>query len=163
MYRCSVCGREYQTKCGYIKHELAHRTTFKCDTCGKQYLRKESLYRHKKSSLCTLHRRFACSTCGQSYATARELVRHNESHRPQTGGEIQTAVNGATEIRTLRSVGIDRFDLVKFLASVRTAIERHLLAKVRQNAIKWYVVAQVDLVREDSDGEFIYKIRNEIL
>ena len=33
-YRCSVCGREFQTKSGYIKHKLPHRTTFKCETSG---------------------------------------------------------------------------------------------------------------------------------
>ena len=127
--------------------------TFKCETCGRQYSQQNSLSRHKKSAHSKNYKEFICSTCGQSYSTPRELIRHNESHRPQTGRESRTAVNGATEVRTLRLVGIDRFDLVKFLASIRPLIEKHLLAKVRQNAIKWYVVAQVELVREDIDGE----------
>ena len=50
-------------------------------------------------------------------------------------------------------MGIDGFDLVKYLANVRHAIERHLLTKVRQKAIKWYIVAQVEIAREDRDGE----------
>ena len=87
MYRCNVCGQEFQTKCGYIKHDLAHRTAFKCDTCGKEYARKYRLYQHKKTSLCTAETRFTCSTCGRSFSTPRELIGHNESHRPQTGGQ----------------------------------------------------------------------------
>ena len=54
---------------------------------------------------------------------------------------------------TLRPVGIDRFDVVKFLANVRPAIEKHILAKVRQNGIKCYVVAEVELLREDREWE----------
>ena len=153
MYRCNVCGREFQTKRGYDKHELAHRTAFKCDTCGKVYARKYRLYQHKKASLCTAETIFTCSTCGRSFSTPRELIGHNESHRPQTGGQSRTAVNGAAEINTLKPVGIDKFDLVKFLANIRPAIEKHLLAKVRQRAIKWYIVAQVELVREERDRE----------
>ena len=153
MYLCGVCGQEFQTKWGYIKHELAHKRTFKCETCRKQYTHQTSLFKHKKSALCTAERKFICSTCCRSFSTLRELIRHNESHRQQTGGQIRSAINGATEIRTLRLVGIDRFDLVKFLANVRPGIEKHLLAKVRQNGIKWYVVAEVELVREDRDGE----------
>ena len=107
----------------------------------------------KKSALCTAERKFICSTCSQSFSTPRELIRHNESHRQQTGWQIRSAINDATEILTLRQVGIDRFDLVKFLANVRPATEKHLLAKNRQNGIKWYVLVEVELVREDRDGE----------
>lgn len=156
MYQCNVCGKELVTKCGYVKHELAHRTTFRCETCGKQYARKTSLLKHKKS-IHSKHkiadRKFVCSTCGQLYLTPRELKRHNETHVQQTGGQRRSAINGTTEIHTVEPVGIDKFDLVKFLASVRPVIEKYLLAKARQRAIKWYVVTQVELTREDREGE----------
>lgn len=35
-----------------------------------------------------------------------------------------------------------QFDLVKFLANVRLDNEKHLLTKVRQKAIKWYIVGK---------------------
>ena len=150
---------------------MAHKRTFKCETCRKQYTHQTSSFKHKKSALCTTERKFICSTCNQSFSTPRELIHHNESHRQQTGGQIRSAINGATEICTLRPVGIDRFDLVNFLAYVRPAIEKHLMAKVRQNCIKWYIVAEVELVREDRDGEvhtvepfvrsFTYTLRSE--
>lgn len=154
MYQCKVCGQEFMTKCGYVKHELAHTVKFHCEICGKQYRRKETLFKHKKSShTTTLDRQFKCSTCAQTFLTPGELIGHNQSHSVQTGGQSQSAFNGAVEIRTLQPVGIDRYDLVKFLASVRPIIEKHLLAKVRERAIKWYIVAQVKLTREDRDGD----------
>ena len=149
MYQCKVCGKQLKTKCGYVKHELAHTATFKCHRCGKQYRRKETLVKH--SEYCKEVRQFTCS-CGQYFQTQRELLRHNESHGVQKVGQRRSALNDNVEIHTLYPVGIDKLDLIKFLANTRPVIEKYLLSKVRQQAIKWYIVAQVELTREDRDG-----------
>lgn len=151
MYQCSVCGKQIKTKCGYVKHELAHTTKFRCQSCGQHYRRKATLLKHSKH--CVAQRQFTCAKCGSNFETLRELLGHHETHNVQTGGQGVSVMNGRVQIRTIHPTGIDKFDLVKFLANVRPAIERYLLSKVRQQAIKWYIVAQVKLSREDADGE----------
>ena len=151
MYQCSVCGKQFKTKPGHVRHELAHTSLFTCRTCGKQYRRKATLLKH--SDHCTVQRQFICSKCGWTFKTLRELQAHHESHSVQTGGQRRSAMNGNVEIRTIHPTGIDKFDLLKFLANVRPAIERYLLSKVRKQAIKWYIVAQVELSREDAERE----------
>ena len=160
MYRCRVCFKEFKTKPGWIKHELAHSVTFNCDTCGNRYRRLSSLRLHQRRSQHQDERRrtttFRCSTCGREFATAQNLILHNDEvhhNQEQQGGASQSALNGVAEVKTLRPVGSDRFDLVNFLAGARPAVEKYLLSKVRRNAIKWYIVAQVELMRETAEGE----------
>ena len=89
-------------------------------------------------------------------------------HR-QIGGASESALNGTAETKTLRPVGNDKFDLVSFLASARGAVEKYLVAKARLRAIKWYLVAQVELSRETAEGEvrtvepFFRSITNTLL
>ena len=156
MYRCKICGKEFKTKCGYVRHELAHTVTFKCETCGKQYRRRADLKRHQKITLHNDEGRsstFTCSTCGRVFSSSRELIIHAYTHRPQIGGQSRSAINGAAEVKTLRPIGEDKYDLVKFLSGVRPVTEEYLLSKVRRRAIKWYIVAQVELTRENREGE----------
>ena len=96
---------------------------------------------------------FTCSICGRTFLSSRKLICHGYSHNPQVGGQSRSAINGTAEVKTLRPVGEDKYDLVKFLSSVRADTEKYLLAKVHHRAIKWYIVAQVELTREDREGE----------
>ena len=160
MYHCRTCFKEFKTKSGWVKHELAHNVTYKCDTCGIRYRRACSLKQHlRRTGHSDVRRRtttFRCSSCVQEFATARQLLLHNDQvhrHHDQRGGASQTAFNGAAEVKTLRPVGTDKFDLVNFLSSARPAIEKYLLSKVRRHALKWYIVAQVELTRETAEGE----------
>ena len=160
MYRCRVCFKEFISKPGWIKHELGHSDTFHCDTCGNRYRRLWSLRLHQQRSQHQDERRrsttFHCSTCGREFTTARALIRHNDEvhhHQEQQGNASQSALNGFAEVKTLRPVESERFDLVNFLAGARTAVEKYLVSKVRRNPIKWYVVAQVELTREMAEGE----------
>ena len=159
MYQCKICGKELQSKQSYVRHELAHRVTFKCETCGKLYRRQTSLREHQKKTQHGNERRcsniYTCSSCKATFATVRNLVDHNNKvhQNQQIGGATESSLNGTAEVKTLRPEGQDRFDLVAFLARAKTAIEKYLLSKVRKNAIKWYIVAQVELSRETADGE----------
>ena len=114
MYQCKDCNKDFQTKRGCVRHELTHSVTFKCEKCGKQYRRAQSLRDHVKKShhgdatrLCV----FKCSKCTEAFANVRQLVLHNETQHRQIGGAAQTALNGAAEVKTLRPVGVDKYDL----------------------------------------------------
>ena len=62
-------------------------------------------------------------------------------------------MNGDVEVHTLRRREIDQFDLIGFLSSLKPFFEKYLLTKVLHQAIKWYLVSQVELTREDPEGE----------
>lgn len=173
MYRCRTCNKELKTRSGWIKHELAHSSSFKCETCGKQYRRLSSLRQHQQKSRhgngrCPSNI-FTCSTCNGKFSTVRSLRHHHDAVHGQIGGASESALNGTAETKTLRPVGNDKFDLVSFLASARGAVEKYLLAKARRHAIKWYIVAQVELSRETAEGEvrtvepFFRSITNTLL
>ena len=110
---------------------------FRCETCGRQHRRKASFSKH--SANCVVQRHFICSKCGSTFGTLRELQSHHESQRIQTGGQSRPA-NGNVEIHTIHPTAIDKFDLIKFLANVQPTIECYIVSKVRQQAIKWYIV-----------------------
>ncbi|MEW8547420.1 MAG: C2H2-type zinc finger protein [Candidatus Thiodiazotropha sp.] len=121
MNQCTICQKVFQTRSGLIKHELAHKVTFKCQLCGKQYRRKSSLKIHEN----TIHRhdkketQFTCSVCHKTFLMAKDLRLHAKSHNQLGSGLKRSAINDAAEIRTLHPTGIDRFDLVKFLSTVK--------------------------------------------
>lgn len=137
------------------KHELAHKATFKCRLCDKQYRRKSSLKVHENKHHANESTKasFTCCICKKIFASAKDLQLHAKFHNQLGSGEKRTAINGNVEVHTLRPRGIDRFDLIRFLSSVKSSDEKYLLTKVQHQAIKWYLVSQVELTREDREGE----------
>ena len=155
MYQCSICQKVLRTRSGFIKHELAHKVTFKCQWCGKQYRRKSGLKIHENRihGHDKIETQFTCSICDKKFLLAKDLKLHGKSHNQLGSGQQRSAINDAAEIRSLHPTGIDRFDLVKFLSSVKSSIEKYLFAKVQHHSIKWYLVSQVELTRENQNGE----------
>ena len=79
---------------------------------------------------------------GQTTSSARLLADRN----------TQRALNNRIQIKTFRAYNRDRYDLLSFLANVRQKIKRVLKLRSRLTAVKWYLVARVQLVREDAAG-----------
>ena len=155
MYACKTCGKKLQTKSGLIKHELSHTVTFKCDLCKKQYRRKSSLQKHEIDihHMDNKQAEFVCRICRKVFLSAKDLKFHAKTHNQVGKGEHLSAMNGAAVVQTLRPRGIDRFDLVKFLSNIKSSVEKYLLNKVRRQAVKWYLVSEVELTREDRERE----------
>lgn len=49
----------------------------------------------------------------------------------------------------------DKHDLLTFLANVKPAVKTAIVTKLGQHAIKWNVVAHVELFRENNEGEIV--------
>ena len=155
MFTCSFCWKGVQTKSGLMKHELAHKVTFRCRLCDKQYKRKSSLKVHENKNHAndSTKAQFTCCICRKIFASAKNFKLHAKSHSQLGSGQKRSAINDNVVVHTLRPRGIDRFDLTRFLSSVKPSVEKYLLNKVQHQAIKWYFVSQVELTREDREGE----------
>ena len=153
MYNCNICGKEFKTKCGCTKHTLTHTVRFKCGACGKQYRRREDLKKHQQKSLHSREQRVSASASKSlPQNDCKKTNTHKGPNTVQTGGLTQSAINGTAKVTVLRPVREDKYDLVKFLSNARPVVEKYLSERARQRSIKWYLVAQVELTREDGDG-----------
>ena len=153
MYNCNICDKEFRTKCGCTKHTLAHTVRFRCETCGKQYRRREDLKKHQQKSL--HNREQPVSAAAGNFFPQNDCKKantHKEPNIEQTGSLTQSAINGTAKVTVLHPAREDKYDLVKFLSNARPVVEKYLSERERQRSIKWYLVAQVELTREDGDG-----------
>ena len=72
-----------------------------------------------------------------------------------TDHATQTAINSKVQIKTLWPRNHDRYDLLSFLASAKEKVKGTIRLRARHTAVKWYVVARVQLYREDNEGNVV--------
>ena len=72
-----------------------------------------------------------------------------------TDHATQTAINNMVQIKTLWPRNHDRYDLLSFLASAKEKVKGSIRLRARHTAVKWYVVARVQLYREDNEGNVV--------
>lgn len=64
----------------------------------------------------------------------------------------QNALQNAVQNRIFFPRNEEKYDLLTFIANMRDEITDFLLFKLKQHGIKWHLSAQVELVKEDADG-----------
>ena len=159
-----VCSRQY-TRQVYLKQHMRRmhmkNINFHCKECNKQFTAARSLALHEKSHYTS----FECSVCQRQYTRLANLKIHMS--RPHTsnqrGGQnnntsaavdqgTQTAMNNKIQIKTFHAYKRDRYDLLTFLANIKPRVKGVIRLRARASAVKWYIVARVQLYREDQEG-----------
>ncbi|XP_075437391.1 uncharacterized protein LOC142475361 [Ascaphus truei] len=107
-YKCSECGKNFNTKSAYkihqrthtidslyncfecqkcfacnsdlVKHQTIHEgdKLFSCSECGKHFSCKSALFRHH--TIHTGEKPFVCSTCGKCFSLNSNLAMHQKTH-----------------------------------------------------------------------------------
>ena len=60
---------------------------------------------------------------------------------------VSNALNRAVEVIRLEPRGSEQFDLLAFLANMRSQIRDYLLSRVSSQSVKWYLYLQIELER----------------
>lgn len=79
-FKCSYCGRKFDTIQRVKKHERVHTKTqpFKCSLCPKRYNHKANLYEH--SRIHSGKTPYSCNMCENEYSSYMGLYKHKKSH-----------------------------------------------------------------------------------
>lgn len=81
LFRCEICGREYDLKCHlslHIRSVHLQERNFECNICSSRFFSKELLNRHVV--IHTGERKFRCEVCGKSYVRRKNLKEHLRVH-----------------------------------------------------------------------------------
>lgn len=132
-FLCDICGKKFTAARSHNLHKQTHFGSYKCNICGRQYTRKFNLKKHMR----TPHTQRG----GQ-----------NTSLRNVADRETQTAMNNKVQIKTFEAHNQDRYDLLTFLANIKQKVKGVIRLRARHSAVKWYLVARVQLYREDGNG-----------
>ena len=138
---CPVCGKQFKLAKNRNLHKATHSTLYECRICGRNYTRLVNLRRHMK----ILHMNNQRGGQSTPAPPARIVTDH----------ATQTAINNKVQIKTLWPRNHDRYDLLSFLASAKEKVKGTIRLRARHTAVKWYVVARVQLYREDNEGNVV--------
>ncbi|XP_073538064.1 gastrula zinc finger protein XlCGF66.1-like [Phyllobates terribilis] len=80
-FSCSKCGRYFNQKLDFVRHERMHtgaEKPYSCSECGKCFIRKSHLVTHQRTH--TGEKPYSCSECGICFAHKVTLVNHQRTH-----------------------------------------------------------------------------------
>ena len=80
-------------------------------------------------------------------------MRRTENLKSEHSYSMKNAFNGCIQDRTLYPHHEEKYDLLTFFANTKQDVINFLNARLNQQAIKWYLSVQVDLVKNTIDGE----------
>ena len=138
-FQCEFCNRSYATRGNKQRHQRSHSDVFPCRFCQRAFARRDNVKKHER-------------ICGIGSA-ARTYDRTMSSMQHGGADNIQKSLNGSVIDQTFLPYQESRQDLLVFLANVKGNVKTVIQKRLTQEAIKWYVVAQVELYREDGNGE----------
>lgn len=136
-YLCPVCAKQFKAARSRDEHKQTHYTSYECRICGRLYTRLRNLKNHMKVPHVNNQQRG-----GQSTSAARNVADRT----------TQTAMNNKVQIKTFWPRNLDRYDLLTFLANVKEKVKGTIRLRARHTAVKWYILARVQLYREDGEG-----------
>ncbi|XP_075432154.1 uncharacterized protein LOC142469116 [Ascaphus truei] len=79
-YKCSKCGRNFNTKSPYTKHQETHTANglFNCSKCQEWFTTNSECVKHQQ--LQKRNKIFVCSECGKHFTLMSHLVKHQQIH-----------------------------------------------------------------------------------
>ena len=75
--------------------------------------------------------------------------------RIATDHATQMGIDKKVQIKTLWPQNHDHYDLLTFLANAKEKVKGTIKLRARHTAVKWYVLARVQLYREDNEGNVV--------
>lgn len=166
-FTCNICNKVIQHMANFKRHLKSHETTYKCFLCNRNFNRVDSLQRHERGHLVgylSHNNAYSCQHCGVGFKDYTTLFDHSRTIHPiQTGGNvniphhpttIQSALDDAVHVLTIRPLDEDKYDILTFFSSIRQKLKATLADRCDQvKHLKWYINVHVELSRETNEGE----------
>ncbi|KAL4225307.1 hypothetical protein ACF0H5_015996 [Mactra antiquata] len=153
---------DYLTKHQKLKHKENIRTNYSCKHCYKKFDTYPDLFQH----VSTKHPLNSIQNGGGKPLTEKSLNSMNSSTPIQSTNNVnsehgmssphreeqQTALQNNVQDRTIFPRNNEKYDMLTFFANTRDEITNFLMSRVRQHGLKWYLSVQVELIKEDPEG-----------
>ncbi|VDI72562.1 Hypothetical predicted protein [Mytilus galloprovincialis] len=166
-FTCNICNKVIQHMANFKRHLKSHKTTYKCFLCNRNFNRVDSLQRHERGHLVgyiSHNNAYSCQHCGVGFKDYTTLFDHSRTIHPiQTGGNvniphhpttIQSALDDAVHVLTIRPLDEDKYDILTFFSNIRQKLKATLAERCDQvKHLKWYINVHVELSRETNEGE----------
>jgi hypothetical protein len=175
--KCNLCGKEFRRREYLHRHKRlhhprgtsSHTDEWSCARCQQIFSNYEQLYHHvvthhplgqrgghvKDARAKTLPYREPPTESPDEDADPQKAPLDVDDDDAMPTPARESALGNTVQDHTLRPSASDQYDMLTFFARVKRQVEDILQSRLRGHGIKWYLSTQLELYRENDEGQVI--------